>query len=101
MHETGKRIFTTRPSAETRRGGHSRNERCPVGAESESRSQRAELLEVNLRRARVCGSLFAKESPFTIDILDKDGDIIQDFQVEKKAFDYLKRKFKLRVDRDV
>lgn len=30
-----------------RGGGHSRNERCPVGAESESRPQRAELLSQN------------------------------------------------------
>ena len=41
--ETGN-LFATRLFKETRRGGgHSRNERCPVGAESESRPLRAEL----------------------------------------------------------
>ena len=35
-NETGN-LFAGSPFEETRRGGHSRNERCPIGAESESR----------------------------------------------------------------
>ena len=54
-------------------------------------------IDMYLRRARVAGSLQVPDSPYAIDILNADGDIIQDFQVEKGAFDYLRRTFKLKV----
>jgi len=54
-------------------------------------------IDVNLRRARVCGPLQVPDSPYGIDILNVSGDIVQDFQVDKGAFDYLRRTFKLKV----
>ncbi len=55
-------------------------------------------IDVNLRRARICGSLQVPDSPYGIDILNENGDIVQDFQVAKGAFDYLRRTFKLKAN---
>jgi hypothetical protein len=56
-------------------------------------------IDVNLRRARFCGSLQVPDSPYGIDILSVNGDIVQEFQVDKGAFDYLRRTFKLKEER--
>lgn len=55
--------------------------------------------EVALKRARICGSLTMEESPFCVDVLDANEDIIQELTVEKRVFDYLKRKYKVRRER--
>ena len=55
--------------------------------------------EIALRRARLKGSLSLDDSPFCIDILDINEDIVQELSVEKRVFDYLKRKYKVRRER--
>jgi len=57
-------------------------------------------IEMYLRRARIAGSIDAVGSDYGIDILNIEGDIVQEFDVEKSAFDYLKRAFKCKVERD-
>ncbi len=52
-----------------------------------------------LRHARVCGSLEVPDSNYCVDVLDENEDIIQELQVERKAFNFLKRRLKTRVDR--
>lgn len=55
-----------------------------------------------LRRCEAFGYLVeeskGKTIGFTIDILDKDGDIIQDYPLSFKGFEYLRRTLKFTVE---
>lgn len=53
--------------------------------------------EIYLRRCAAFGFLNASEQYAVIDILNNDGDIIQDFSVNRSGFKFLKSKLKFRV----
>ena len=51
-----------------------------------------------LNRASLFGSIpFDKKSPFLVSVLDNSQDIIQDFNLSKDGFNYIKRVLKLKV----
>lgn len=55
------------------------------------------MCDMWLRRAAVCGELVDGGSgPLGIDILDKDGDIVQTLTISKRGFEYLRAKLKFR-----
>lgn len=59
------------------------------------------ICDMYLRRAAICGKIGeGVDSPYTVDILDKDGDIIEELPIERKAARYLVEKLRLRVERD-
>ena len=52
-----------------------------------------------LNRVSLCGAgKKHKEDKCLIDILDKDGDIIQDYIISKEAFEYMRRQFKFKLE---
>ena len=53
--------------------------------------------DVTLRRAAVCGiTEESSDSLLGLDVLDKDGDIVQTLSLSRNAFEYLRRTLKLR-----
>jgi hypothetical protein len=50
-----------------------------------------------LRRCAACGWLKEDSSGLLVDVLDAQGDIIQDYPITKKGFEYLRRILKFRV----
>lgn len=56
--------------------------------------------ELYLRRCKAFGYLAADGTGLTIDVLNKDGDIIQDFTVTRAGFDYLRQKLKFIVEEE-
>jgi len=52
--------------------------------------------DLYLRRARICGLAEGGEGPLGIDVLDRNGDIIQTFTVSRRAFEYLRRCLRFR-----
>ena len=53
-----------------------------------------------LRRAALSGGLNRHDTPYTIDVLDKDGDVIKEYSVTQEAFEYLRRTLRFRVLRE-
>jgi hypothetical protein len=53
--------------------------------------------ELQLRRCKAFGYL-VEDSDVMIDVLNENGDIIQEFPISKKGFEYLREKLKFRVD---
>lgn len=53
-----------------------------------------------VRRLSAFG-LIVNYSDFVLDVLDEEGDIIQDFSISKRGFDYLRAKLKFRRERKV
>lgn len=49
-----------------------------------------------LRRCDAFGYLVRDEGDLLIDVLNADGDIVQDFPVSRKGFEYLRRSLKFR-----
>ena len=54
--------------------------------------------ELYLRRCEAFGFLKNDGSGLVVDVLDTNGDIIQDFPITRKGFEYLRRVLKFRVD---
>lgn len=52
--------------------------------------------EMYLRRCAAFGYLERDEGNLIIDVLNADGDIVQDFPINRKGFEYLRREFKFR-----
>ena len=58
-------------------------------------------IEMYLRRARVCGDIGpGVESNYTVDLLDGDGDILDELKIERRAARYLVEKLRLRVEQE-
>jgi hypothetical protein len=55
--------------------------------------------ELYLRRCRAFGFLVSDERDLLIDVLDADGDIIQDYPISRQGFEYLRRTLKFKRDR--
>lgn len=55
--------------------------------------------EMWLRRCHVFGMLVSDDADIVIDILDANGDIIQDFPLSRAGLRYLKSQLRFRVDR--
>ena len=54
-----------------------------------------------LRRAAICGGLvLGGEGPLGIDVLDKNGDILETFTISRAGFEYLRRHLEFRRERD-
>lgn len=51
-----------------------------------------------VRRLRAFGFI-VEHSDFILDVLDREGDIIQDFSISKEGFEYLRRQLKFRRER--
>lgn len=59
------------------------------------------ICDMYLRRAAICGKIGeGVDSLYTVDILDSNGDIIEELPIERKAARYLVDKLRLRVERD-
>lgn len=56
--------------------------------------------ELYMRRAAIGGKVGCDQSDLMIDFLDKDGDILGEVSIDRKAFEYLHRTLKFRVDRE-
>lgn len=54
--------------------------------------------ELTLRRCQSFGYLKDDKSGIMVDVLDKDGDIIQEFHLTKQGFQYLRRTLKFVVE---
>lgn len=54
--------------------------------------------ELYLRRCKAFGYLKEERGDLVIDVLDKDGDIIQDFPITRDGFEYLREKLKFVVE---
>lgn len=52
-----------------------------------------------LRKLAVIGGISSEATDLVLDILDEEGDVIQDFNLTKKGFEYLRRTLKFKVDR--
>jgi len=52
-----------------------------------------------VRRLAAFGYI-VKDSDFVLDVLDEDGDIVQDFSISRQGFEYLRSKLKFRRERD-
>lgn len=55
--------------------------------------------ELYLRRCRAFGFLENDDARLLIDVLNADGDIVQDFPVNRKGFEYLRRTLKFKRER--
>lgn len=53
-----------------------------------------------LRRCEACGYIVNRLTGWVIDILDTNGDIIQEFNVTRRGFGYLRRSLKFRRERE-
>lgn len=53
--------------------------------------------ELTLQRCMAFGYL-VEDSDIVVDVLDENGDIIQDYSVSREGFKYLRRVLKLRVE---
>lgn len=51
-----------------------------------------------IRRMAALGFI-VKDSDFVLDVLDKEGDIIQDFSISRQGFEYLRSRLKFRRER--
>lgn len=51
-------------------------------------------------RRMVAFGFIVKDSDFILDVLDEEGDIIQDFNISRRGFEYLRSKLKFRRARD-
>ena len=59
------------------------------------------ICDMYLRRAAICGKIGdGVSSPYTVDLLNEDGDTLVELPIERKAARYLVEKLKLRVRRD-
>jgi hypothetical protein len=55
---------------------------------------------VYLRRASICGGvILGGEGPLGLDVLDKDGDLIDTYTLSNAAFKYLRRCLKFKRER--
>jgi hypothetical protein len=54
--------------------------------------------ELHLRRCDFFGWLKSGDS-IVVDVLDSNGDVVQDFPITKAGFEYLRGKLKFRVDK--
>lgn len=54
--------------------------------------------ELYIRRVWAFGQLVKDEAELTIDVLNDNGDIIQDFPITRSGFEYLRSRLKFRVD---
>ena len=54
--------------------------------------------EMYLRRLLRFGSLGVEDGTLVIDVLNENGDILQDFTVSRKGFEYLRRQLGFRVE---
>lgn len=52
--------------------------------------------ELALRRCHSFGYLKDDGSDLIVDVLDQDGDIVQDFPITRKGFEYLRRQLKFK-----
>jgi hypothetical protein len=52
-----------------------------------------------VRRLSACGFI-VQDSYLMLDVLDEEGDIIQDFCISREGFEYLRRQLKFRRERD-
>jgi hypothetical protein len=58
--------------------------------------------ELYLRRCEVFGYILTNSSsPYLIDVFDKEGDIIQDFEISKNGFKYLQKELKFKIDKEL
>ena len=53
---------------------------------------------LTLRRCDAFGYLKEEGANLVLDVLDKNGDIIQDFPLTKKGFEYLRRVLRFKVE---
>ena len=52
-------------------------------------------LDMYLRRLKACGHIVeGKESPLAVDLLDEQGNILDTILINRKGFEYLRRKLK-------
>ena len=56
--------------------------------------------EMYLRRCKAFGFLKDDGSGIVLDVLDENGDIIQDFPLTREGLRYLRRQFRFKVERD-
>lgn len=58
--------------------------------------------DMYLRRASICGKIgdAGIGSDYTLDILNENGDILEELPIERKAARYLIEKLRIRVERD-
>lgn len=54
-------------------------------------------IEITLRRMWICES-DGHDDSLLLDVLNRDGDIIQDYPMSKRGFEYLREKLKFKVD---
>jgi hypothetical protein len=54
-----------------------------------------------LRRLRITGGLSEQQTNLILDILNEDGDIIQEYHLTRQGFEYLRRTLKFKVDRSL
>lgn len=58
-------------------------------------------IDMYLRRASICGRIgVGVDSPYTVDILDEDGEVLTELPIERKAARYLIEKLRIKVERD-
>lgn len=53
--------------------------------------------ELYLRRCKICGYLKDDGNGLVIDVLDEQGDVVQDFPITRQGFEYLRRTLRFRV----
>jgi hypothetical protein len=96
MEELDKRAFALRPVRVLEVQNVFRNYEAttfPKGPYSGCRQM--------FRRLQITGGLSERQTNLMLDVLDENGDIIQEYFLTRQGFEYLRRSLKFKVDRSL